>query len=70
MLNRSKLFAVLLICGSVLTSSAEAKKLNVITATTIWPRWRRKSAVTRLTSSPSPRATRIRTSWKPSPAFY
>ena len=34
MLNRSKLFAVLLICGSVLTSSAEAKKLNVITATT------------------------------------
>ena len=34
MFTRSRLFALLLICGSVLTSSAQAKKLNVITATT------------------------------------
>ena len=34
MLNRSKLFVLLLTCAVVLTSSAQAKKLNVITATT------------------------------------
>src|SRR3954468_11434756 len=34
MLNRSNLFALLLMCGLVFTSSAQAKKLNVITSTT------------------------------------